>query len=69
MVEFGEKHHLSHLIHLRELLGCCQDVADTIENDADSLVILGGEQVTEGLEDTLAAQVDNLRHLRQELEL
>ena len=52
-----------HLVHLRELFCCRQDVAHTIEDNADSLVILGGEQVAEGLEHTLAAQVDDLRHL------
>ena len=52
-----------HLVHLRELLCCRQDVAHTIEDNADSLVILGGEQIAEGLEHTLAAQVDDLRHL------
>ena len=53
-----------HLVHLRELFCCRQDVAHTIEDNADSLVILGGEQVAEGLENALTAQVDNLRHLR-----
>ena len=56
-----------HLVHLRQLLSCCQDVADTIEDNANSLVILRGEQVAEGFEDTLAAQVDNLRHLLPEM--
>ena len=35
-----------------------------MEKEADRFVILGGEQVAEGLENALTAQVDNLRHLR-----
>ena len=34
-----------------------------MEKEADRFVILGGEQVAEGLENALTAQVDNLRHL------
>ena len=52
-----------HLVHLGELLSGCQDVAHTIEDDADSLVILGGEKVAEGLQNALAAEVNNLRDL------
>ena len=52
-----------HLVHLRKLLCSCQDVAHAVEDDADSLVVLGGEKVAEGLQNALAAEVNDLRDL------
>ena len=51
-----------HLVNFRQLLSCGQNVAHAIKNNSNSLVILGSEEVAEGLENTFPAQLDYLRH-------
>ena len=48
------------LVDLAELVGCGEDVGEAVEDHVDRLVVLGGQEVAERLEDALAAQVHNL---------
>ena len=49
-------HHHGDLVHLPELLGGGEDVGDAVQHHADNLVVLGSQQVTERLEDSLHQQ-------------
>ena len=41
--------HYGYIVSLVQLVGCGEDVGDTIQDSIDSLVILGSKKVTEGL--------------------
>ena len=47
-------HHHSHLVGLVKLLGCSENVGNTIKNYTNSFVILCGKKVTEWFKNTLS---------------
>ena len=46
-------HHHGHLVHLAELLGGGEDVGEPVQDHTHGLVVLGGQQVTERLQNSL----------------
>ena len=46
-------HHHGHLVHLPELLGGGEDVGEPVQDHTHGLVVLGGQEVTERLQNSL----------------
>ena len=46
-------HHHGHLVHLPELLGGGEDVGEPVQHHAHGLVVLGSQEVTERLQNSL----------------